>query len=214
MTSRDRGRPPHPDLLTPAEWTVAECVRHGQTNPQIARRLGVSLDAVKYHVANALQKLGFDSRAELRLWAGVRRDSHLYSMETTHMPDMTLGPMAQISRTVKDIAAARRWYGEVLGLPHLYSFGNLAFYDCGGVRLYLSEGEGGPESILYFRAPDIRAAHAALEARGVVFMNAPHMVHRHADGVEEWMAEFRDEDGRPLAIMAQVAGDAGQTPAG
>jgi DNA-binding CsgD family transcriptional regulator/catechol 2,3-dioxygenase-like lactoylglutathione lyase family enzyme len=207
MTTRDRGRPPHPDLLTPAEWTVAECVRHGQTNPQIARRLGVSLDAVKYHVANALQKLGFESRAELRRWNGVRRDSHLYSQETDPMPDMTLGPVAQIARTVKDIAAARRWYGEVLGLPHLYSFGNLAFYDCGGVRLYLSEADSHVcESILYFRVPDIRAAHAALESRGVSFINAPHMVHRHADGVEEWMAEFHDEEGRPLAIMTQVAG--------
>lgn len=210
MTTRDRGRPPHPDLLTPAEWTVAECVRHGQTNPQIARRLGVSLDAVKYHVANALQKLGFESRAELRRWNGVRRDSHLYSQETDPMPDMTLGPVAQIARTVKDIAAARRWYGEVLGVPHLYSFGNLAFFDCGGVRLFLSEGEPTVcESILYFRVEDIRAAHAALESRGVAFMNAPHMVHRHADGVEEWMAEFRDEEGRPLAIMTQVAGAAG-----
>jgi DNA-binding CsgD family transcriptional regulator/catechol 2,3-dioxygenase-like lactoylglutathione lyase family enzyme len=209
MTRRDRGRPPHPDLLTPAEWTVAECVRHGQTNPQIARRLGVSLDAVKYHVANALQKLGFESRAELRVWNGVRRDSHLYSQETVPMPDMTLGPMAQIARTVKDIAAARRWYGEVLGLPHLYSFGNLAFFDCGGVRLYLSEGDGNTsESIIYFRVDDVRAAHTVLEARGVAFLNAPHMVHRHADGVEEWMAEFKDEEGRPLAIMAQVAASA------
>ena len=63
MTERkERGRPPHPDLLTPAEWRVVEAVRHGMTNPGIARRQGVSLDAVKYHVANALVKLGFSSR--------------------------------------------------------------------------------------------------------------------------------------------------------
>ncbi len=206
MTRRDRGRPPHPDVLTPAEWAVAESVRHGLTNPQIAKRHGVSLDAVKYHVANALQKLGFKSRAELRRWTGVRRDSHLFAKETEPMSDLALGPMAQIARTVKDVAAARRWYGEVLGLPHLYSFGNIAFFDCGGVRLYLSEGDGGAsESILYFRVPDIRAAHAALEGRGVQFINAPHMIHRHEDGTEEWMAMFKDEEGRPLAIMAQAA---------
>jgi DNA-binding CsgD family transcriptional regulator/catechol 2,3-dioxygenase-like lactoylglutathione lyase family enzyme len=209
MTTRDRGRPPHPDVLTPAEWAVAEAVRHGLTNPQIAKRQGVSLDAVKYHVANALQKLGFDSRAELRRWNGVRRDSHLYSQETEPVPNLTLGPIAQIARTVKDVAAARRWYGEVLGLPHLYSFGNLAFFDCGGVRLFLSEGEGAPsESILYFRVADIRSAHAALEARGVEFVNAPHMIHRHDDGVEEWMAVFKDEEDRMLAIMAQAAAPA------
>ena len=206
MTSRDRGRPPHPDVLTPAEWAVAEAVRHGLTNPQIAKRQGVSLDAVKYHVANALQKLGFDSRAELRRWNGVRRDSNLYSQETYPMPDMTLGPLGQIARSVRDIAAARRWYGEVLGLPHLYSFGNLAFFDCGGVRLMLSEGDGGPaESILYFQVDDIRNGHAALEARGVEFTNAPHIIHRHEDGTEEWMAFFNDEEGRTLAIMAQAA---------
>ena len=67
MTERtSRGRPPHPDVLTPAEWRVAEAVRHGMTNRLIAQRQGRSLDAVKFHVANALQKLGFSSRAELR----------------------------------------------------------------------------------------------------------------------------------------------------
>ena len=59
MTSeRQRGRPPFDDVLTPAEWRVAEAVRHGLTNPEIARLQGVSADAVKYHVANALHKLG------------------------------------------------------------------------------------------------------------------------------------------------------------
>ena len=118
---------------------------------------------------------------------------------------VTLGPVGQIARSVKDIAAARQWYGEVLGLPHLYSFGNLAFFDCDGVRLFLSEGEGAPsESILYFRVPDIRAAHQALQARGVAFTHAPHLIHRHDDGTEEWMAFFADNEGRPLAIMAQA----------
>jgi catechol 2,3-dioxygenase-like lactoylglutathione lyase family enzyme len=105
---------------------------------------------------------------------------------------------------VKDIAAAERWYGEVLGLRHLYSFGKLAFFDCGGTRLFLSEGEGEAGSILYFRVPDIHAAQAALEARGVAFRGAPHLIHRHEDGTEEWMAFFDDDEGRPLALMAQV----------
>ena len=200
-----RGRPRHDDVLTPAEWRVVEAVRHGMSNRTIAARQGVSLDAVKYHVANALQKLGLARRAELRRWDGVSRDSALFHKELPMTPDTNLGPLAQIARTVKDIAAARRWYGEVLGLTHLYSFGDIAFYDLGGVRLYLSEGEGwAAESILYFRVDDVRSAHAALSARGVEFLNAPHRIHRHADGTEEWMAEFRDNDGRPLAIMAQV----------
>jgi DNA-binding CsgD family transcriptional regulator/catechol 2,3-dioxygenase-like lactoylglutathione lyase family enzyme len=204
---RERGRPPYADVLTPAEWRVVEAVRHGMTNPIIARRQGVSLDAVKYHVANALQKLGFSSRADLRRWEGVRRDSPLFRKERPMRSEISLGAIGQIARTVKDIEAARRWYGEVLGLPHLYSFGNLAFFDCGGLRLYLSEGDGAAaESILYFRVDDVRSAHAALSGRGVEFINAPHMIHRHEDGTEEWMAEFRDNEDRPLAIMAQVQG--------
>ena len=31
------------------------------------------------------------------------------------------------------------------------------------------------------------------------------MIHRHENGVEEWMAFFKDPDGRPLALMAQTA---------
>lgn len=200
-----RGRPPHDDVLTPAEWRVVEFVRHGLTNRDIAVRIGVSIDAVKFHVANVLAKLGFDSRAALRAWGGVRRDSNLARQETDMQTEVTLGPVGQIARTVKDVAAARRWYGEVLGLQHLYSFGNLAFFNCGGVRLFLSEGEGPPsESMLHFRVPDILAARRSLSERGVAFSHAPHMIHRHADGTEEWMAFFTDEEGRPLAITAQV----------
>jgi len=117
-----------------------------------------------------------------------------------------MGPVGQIARRVKDIAAARKWYGDVLGLKHLYSFGDLAFFDCGGTRLFLSQDASAeqPESILYFRVPDIRSAHAALASRGIEFTHAPHMIHRHEDGTEEWMAFFTDNDGRPLGIMSQA----------
>lgn len=201
---RSRGRPPHPDILTPAEWRVVEAVRHGLSNPAIAARQGVSLDAVKYHVANALSKLGLDSRAELRRWNGISGDSALKDREVAMEEDFALGAIGQVSRSVTDIDAARHWYGEILGLPHLYSFGNLAFFDCGGTRLFLSEGNGAADSILYFRVDDIVAAHRRLSERGIRFVNAPHMIHRHADGTEEWMAFFNDNEDRPLAIMAQV----------
>jgi len=205
---RARGRPAHADVLTPAEWRVVEAVRHGLTNPDIARRQGVSLDAVKFHVANALQKLGFSSRAQLRQWGGVRRDSNLFRQEVHMDQTIRLGPVGQIARSVKEIEAAKAWYGEVLGLEHLYSFGNIAFFNCNGLRLFLSEGDGAAsDSILYFSVEDVRSAAPALMARGVEFINAPHMIHRHEDGAEEWMAFFKDNEARPLAIMSRTRGE-------
>ena len=201
-----RGRPPHDDVLTPAEWRVAEFVRHGLSNPAIAARLGTSTDAVKFHVANILVKLALPSRMELRHWTGIRRGAALALQSHDPQQEVRMGPIGQISRQVRDIAAAQTWYGEVIGLKHLYTFGDLAFFDCGGVRLFLSQTEqaGDGESILYFRVDDIRLSHTALESTGVEFLNAPHLVHRHEDGTEEWMAFFKDNDGRPLALMSQV----------
>lgn len=203
--TKGRGRPPHDDVLTPAEWRVLEMVRHGLTNPDIARRQATSTDAVKYHVANILHKLGLPSRLELRHWNGVRRHSALAAHKDEE-EGFTMRAIGQVSRQVRDIEAARSWYADVLGLEHLYSFGDLAFFDCGGLRLFLSQSEaaGDGESILYFRVPDIKAAQIMLESHGVEFLNAPHMVHRHDDGTEEWMAFFKDNEGRPLALMTQV----------
>jgi DNA-binding CsgD family transcriptional regulator/catechol 2,3-dioxygenase-like lactoylglutathione lyase family enzyme len=205
MTART-GRPPHPDLLTPAEWGVAEMVRHGLTNRQIAERRGVSPDAVKYHVGNIFQKLGFSGRAELRAWSGIRRDSALQGREEAMGGKTGIGGLGQVARTVKDIGGATAWYRDVVGLPFLYAFGNLAFFDCGGVRLFLNEADDAvDESILYFRVDDIHGEVARLAQCGVTVTHAPHLIHRHEDGMEEWMAFFQDPEGRPLGIMAQIS---------
>jgi DNA-binding CsgD family transcriptional regulator/catechol 2,3-dioxygenase-like lactoylglutathione lyase family enzyme len=194
-------------VLTPAEWKVAEGVRHGLSNRRIAERLGVSPDAVKFHVGNVLAKLGLSSRAELRLWEGVAQGTALarrrMAMDGDEEGYVMLG---QVARTTRNTAAAREWYRDALGLPELYTFGNLSFFDLGGVRLMLTEeeGGGGAESLLYLRVPDIHASKEAMEARGVRFTHAPHLIHRHDDGTEEWMAFFEDNEGRPLALMTQA----------
>ncbi len=120
-------------------------------------------------------------------------------------PDLQLGAIGQISRSVTDIARSEAWYRDVLRLPHLYTFGHLAFFDCGGVRLFLEQGKSAAreESLIYFRVADIESACRSLRDRGAVFAHPPHMIHRHADGMEEWMAFFDDPDGRLLAIMEQ-----------
>jgi DNA-binding CsgD family transcriptional regulator/catechol 2,3-dioxygenase-like lactoylglutathione lyase family enzyme len=209
MSNGGPGRPRHDDVLTPAEWKVAEQVRHGLTNRRIAERMGVSADAVKFHVGNALAKLGFSSREEIRKWDGVARGTALHALRRSAMPrDITDSDrmLGQIARTTKRFDESHAWYRDTLGLPELYSFGNLAFYDLGGVRLMLTEEEGGlvSQSILYLRVPDIHAAKAELEGRGVKFINAPYLIHRHEDGTEEWMSAFEDNEGRPLQLMTQV----------
>jgi DNA-binding CsgD family transcriptional regulator/catechol 2,3-dioxygenase-like lactoylglutathione lyase family enzyme len=201
--SKARGRPPHDDLLTPMEWTTLEWVRHGLSNRQIAARRGVGVDAVKFHVGNVLAKLGLKDRRQLRRWAGVRRDSALQRKDNGMAQNIALGPIGQVSRTVADLAASTAFYGDTLGLPHLYTFGELAFFDCGGTRLYLHQTEVAPESVLYFQVADIHAAARELEGKGIAFLGAPHLIHRHADGTEEWMAFFTDPEGRTLALMAQ-----------
>ncbi|HEY6814718.1 MAG TPA: LuxR C-terminal-related transcriptional regulator [Croceibacterium sp.] len=196
-------------MLTPAEWKIAEQVRHGLSNRRIAERTGVSPDAIKFHVGNVLGKLGLSSRAELRLWDGVARGTALARRRSAmegEVPEDGYVMLGQVARSTRDTAAAREWYRDVLGLPELYTFGNLSFFDLGGVRLMLSENEGsaGQESILYLRVPDIHATREAMEARGARFTHAPHLIHRHEDGTEEWMAFFEDNEGRPLALMTQV----------
>ncbi len=190
--ARERGRPPYADVLTPAEWRVVEAVRHGMTNPTIARRQGVSLDAVKYHVANALQKLELSSRADLRRWEGVRRDSPLSRKELPMKPDVRLGAIGQIARTVKDIEAARRWYGEVLGLPHLYSFGNLAFLRAWRRHccLYLSEGDdmARPGRSPLFPRRGRRSGPRRARPAGCRIPERPHLnTTGTKTGREEWM---------------------------
>ena len=204
MVSRSRrGRPPHDDVLTPAEWRTVHAVKHGLTSRQIAERRGISIDAVKYHIANALAKLGIANRKELRRWHRAPKDSAL--KDDTMNSQQVLGSIAQIARSVQDIKQSEAWYKNVLGLPHLYTFGVLAFFDCNGTRLMLSqESAVAAESILYMRVANIGAAYELLKSRGVEFINAPHMVHRHADGTEEWLSMLKDPEGRPLGIMAQA----------
>jgi predicted enzyme related to lactoylglutathione lyase/DNA-binding CsgD family transcriptional regulator len=208
-----RGRPAYPDLLTPVEWRVVDGIRHGMSGRQIARGRGVSPDAVKYHVRNVLAKLQLESREDLRRWPGVPAASALGRKEqaTTMNDSLSLGPIGQISLEVEDVDRAVEFYKTALGMTHLYSFpspvGTLAFFDCGGTRLFLShheDGQAGGSSVLYFRVDDILGAHRTLESRGVTFDGAPHMIHRHEDGTEEWMAFFKDSEDNLLALMSQV----------
>lgn len=117
-----------------------------------------------------------------------------------------MAAVGQIARSVQNIGESEQWYRDTLGLEHLYTFDRFAFFDCGGTRLMLSQGEhvNDAESLIYFKVADIESAYHELRERGIEFVDAPHMIHKHEDGVEEWMAFFNDPEGRLLAIMAAV----------
>ena len=119
--------------------------------------------------------------------------------------------IGQIAMTVGDLPRAVAFYRDVLGMTFLFEAPPaMAFFDCGGVRLMLSLPEqAGADpgrqfaSIIYYTVDDIQAAAGALEARGVLFEAAPHIVARlpHAD---LWMAFLRDPDRNLLAIMSEA----------
>ena len=210
---RGRGRPAHPDLLTPAEWRVLDLVRHGIGRAEIARRRGTSVDAVKYHLANISGKLGVGAR-QLRHWPGIPNTAAIARRRTEHTmtavsTSLRLGPIAQVSLSIRDVVRAEHFYGKTLGLPHVFTFGDLAFFDADGTRLYLhrkDEADWRPGSILYFLVDDIHVAQEGLAARGVRFTGAPHIIYTDdATGVEEWMTFFEDGEGNTLALTSRVA---------
>jgi DNA-binding CsgD family transcriptional regulator/catechol 2,3-dioxygenase-like lactoylglutathione lyase family enzyme len=211
MTRRGRGRPRHPDVLTPAEWSVLDLYRHGVNRQEIARLRGTSVDAVKYHVANITAKLGAAGSRELRQWPGYPMTSPLSQRKERNemmTTDLRLGPIGQVSLYIRNVKRAETFYGETLGLHHHFTFGDLAFFDMGGTRLYLhrvDEDKWRPGSVLYFRVDDIGSAWEALKARGVQFTGAPHLIYTDDEtGAEEWMTFFHDTEGNQLALMSRV----------
>jgi methylmalonyl-CoA/ethylmalonyl-CoA epimerase len=115
--------------------------------------------------------------------------------------------IGQIALTVGDVDRSVAFYRDAIGFPFLFAPApSLAFLMIGGVRLMLSAAEGeftpGGSTVLYLRVPDIDSEHAALAARGVSFIDAPHLVARMPDH-ELWMCFFRDPDGHTLALMCE-----------
>lgn len=113
--------------------------------------------------------------------------------------------IGQISISVKDVARATEFYKDTLGITFLFQFPGMAFFDCGGLRLYLTVAERAEfdrTSIIYFTVPAIHEAARNLTDRGVHFDRPPHKL--HDDNTRElWMAFFRDSEGNHLALMSE-----------
>jgi methylmalonyl-CoA/ethylmalonyl-CoA epimerase len=119
-----------------------------------------------------------------------------------------LKSIGQISVNAKDVPRAVAFYRDALGLRFLFEAPpQLAFFDCGGVRLMLTRPEkpefDHPGSVLYFKVDDIQGAADALGARGVRFEERPHKVASLPDH-DLWLASFHDSEGNLLALMSEV----------
>jgi hypothetical protein len=121
---------------------VVHAVQHGLTSREIARRRGISVDAVKFHVSNAIAKLGLSNRKALRLWFRAPSSSALNSRSAAVNAPLKLGQLARFRDRYK--TSSSPWYRDVLGLTH--SFGKMAFFDLGGTRLYLTQEAASPSA--------------------------------------------------------------------
>ncbi len=111
-----------------------------------------------------------------------------------------------------DLARARGFYENTLGIPPKTELPSGIFYDCGeGTRFVLSQTAGQPSGAhtqMAFIVEDIESEVEELRSRGVVFedYNLPGLktvegiVHRPALKV----AWFKDTDGNLLAIMQPI----------
>ena len=121
---------------------------------------------------------------------------------------MKIHGVGQISISVSDVDRAVRFYRDLLEIPFLFQVpgGNpMAFFDCGGTRLYINQPEN-PEdsgsSVVYFQVDSAQETASELETRGVPMESEPHIIHQ-TENYTLWMSFFRDPDGNLMAVMSE-----------
>ena len=123
------------------------------------------------------------------------------------LPQFHLDQITQISINAHDLKRAEAFYRDALGIKHLFTVPNMAFFDCGGIRLMLaiptSKEFDHPSSILYFKVSDIQAAYQKLQAQGVHFVNQPFVVAQMPTH-DLWLVEFKDSEGNVLSLMSEM----------
>jgi methylmalonyl-CoA/ethylmalonyl-CoA epimerase len=124
-------------------------------------------------------------------------------------PIVHLETVGQIAVTVSNLEQSRSFYWNRLGMKFLFDAPNMAFFQCGSIRFMIGTASkpvqpGG--TIIYFRVDDIHATHAALAAKGVEFLQKPHLVARMPEH-DLWMAFLADPDQNPIGLMCEIQCD-------
>ena len=69
ITRQEIGSQDGIDALTDREIAVVHLVAQGESNPQIAEALSISVNTVKTHLSNILKKLQLDNRTQAAAYA-------------------------------------------------------------------------------------------------------------------------------------------------
>lgn len=117
------------------------------------------------------------------------------------------GEIGQIAITVSDVAKAKAFYHDILGLKLLFDAGpNLSFLAAGPVRIMLTTSQGsgtpGKNSILYFKVAGVESVYASVIAAGAKAERAPQLTAKMPDH-ELWIGFVRDPDDNLVGLMEE-----------
>jgi catechol 2,3-dioxygenase-like lactoylglutathione lyase family enzyme len=111
----------------------------------------------------------------------------------------------------KNVARARKFYEEVLGLVAKEEYAGGAIYECGGGTAFLYETPNAgtsKASQAFWNVPDVEAEVADLKKRGVRFeeydMPGMPMVNHIVTGGGAKTAWFKDTEGNILAVSQRI----------
>ena len=122
---------------------------------------------------------------------------------------MTIKSKATAMLPAKDVARAKAWYADTLGLKPAEEFGdNGAAYDLGGTRVFLYSTQfagTAQHTVLTFDTDDLTADMKALRARGVTFLDYDLPGLKTKDGIADFgeikNAWCKDSEGNILGFV-------------
>ncbi|MDQ4037529.1 MAG: VOC family protein [Actinomycetota bacterium] len=117
----------------------------------------------------------------------------------------------QVHVSVTDLERSVTFYRDVLGLRHLFTVQAqpMAFFDAGGIRLYLAIPEDErfrSRPVIYYGVADLDDAFDTAVSRGAVGIAGPQLVYTDDEKrTELWMAFVQDPDGTPIGLTQERA---------
>ncbi len=124
------------------------------------------------------------------------------------MTKIAIESIGQVAIAVSSIERALPFYNGVLGLNLLFKVPpNLAFLECGGVRIMLTTLQGEERdhntSVLYYKVANLESAVKDLKNKNVNFVREPQFTAKMSDH-ELWQGFIRDPDENLIGIMAEL----------